>query len=168
MGGGLGLVCVADIVVATKSFCIQVARNIFGHSSSTNRSFFNEKTRHAQEQKNSLWPVARLSGEEAAKEGLIDICCEDKEAMDEEKVPRCVVRLSDVLLLHEIPKAHFGNWSARLGNGLGFGPKCLLMQQGARKVEGLWPFYKDVLPNGLKIFKTQRFCTTTVERKYIE
>lgn len=83
MGGGLGLVCVADIVVATKSAVFKLPETSLGIPPAQIAPFLIERLGMPKTRKLAL-TGARLSGEEAAKEGLIDICCEDKDAMDEE------------------------------------------------------------------------------------
>ena len=83
MGGGLGLVCVADIVVATKSAVFKLPETSLGIPPAQIAPFLIERLGMPKTRKLAL-TGARLSGEEAEKEGLIDICCEDKEAMDEE------------------------------------------------------------------------------------
>ena len=83
MGGGLGLVCVADIVIATKSAVFKLPETSLGIPPAQIAPFLIERLGMPKTRKLAL-TGARLSGEEAEKEGLIDICCEDKDAMDEE------------------------------------------------------------------------------------
>lgn len=83
MGGGLGLVCVADIVVATKSAVFKLPETSLGIPPAQIAPFLIERLGMPKTRKLAL-TGARLSGEEAEKEGLIDICCEDRDAMDQE------------------------------------------------------------------------------------
>ena len=83
MGGGLGLVCVADIVVATKSAVFKLPETSLGIPPAQIAPFLIERLGMPKTRKLAL-TGARLSGEDAEKEGLVDICCEDKEAMDKE------------------------------------------------------------------------------------
>ncbi len=83
MGGGLGLVCVADIVVATKSAIFKLPETSLGIPPAQIAPFLIERLGMPKTRKLAL-TGARLDGEDAEKEGLVDICCEDKEAMDKE------------------------------------------------------------------------------------
>ena len=83
MGGGLGLVCVADIVVATKSAVFKLPETSLGIPPAQIAPFLIERLGMPKTRKLAL-TGARLSGEEAEKEGLVDFCCEDKDAMDAE------------------------------------------------------------------------------------
>ena len=93
MGGGLGLVCVADIVVATKSAVFKLPETSLGIPPAQIAPFLIERLGMPKTRKLAL-TGARLTGEEAEKEGLIDICCEDKDAMDEEilRLRRQIIR----------------------------------------------------------------------------
>ena len=83
MGGGLGLVCVADIVVATKTAVFKLPETSLGIPPAQIAPFLIERLGMPKTRRLAL-TGARLNGEQAEKEGLIDICCEDKEAMEQE------------------------------------------------------------------------------------
>lgn len=83
MGGGLGLVCVADIVIATKTAQFKLPETSLGLVPAQIAPFLLERLGLAKTRKLAL-TGASLNGEEAEREGLVDICCVNRAAMDEE------------------------------------------------------------------------------------
>ena len=83
MGGGLGLVCVADVVVATKKSIFRLPETSLGIIPAQITPFLLDRIGLAKTRRLALTGMS-LNGEQAAKEGLVDLCCEDRAEMDEE------------------------------------------------------------------------------------
>ena len=83
MGGGLGLVCIADVVLSTKSAKFKLPETSLGLPPAQIAPFLIERLGLRKTRRLAL-TGASLNGEQAEKEGLVDICCENKEAMNEE------------------------------------------------------------------------------------
>ena len=83
MGGGLGLVCVADIVVATKTAVFKLPETSLGIPPAQIAPFLIERLGMPKTRRLAL-TGAKLNGEQATQEGLVDICCDDSTSMEEE------------------------------------------------------------------------------------
>ena len=83
MGGGLGLVCAADIVLATASARFQLPETSLGIIPAQITPFLLERLGMAKTRRLALTGMS-LDGKQAEQYGLVDICCQNRADLDEE------------------------------------------------------------------------------------